>query len=69
MNVSTIEPNMADRYMAKVKSSSQYRLIEGIGCAKVYRITDGKLVVELDWDEDTDVIVTTYNVWPLEKTL
>ena len=63
MNVSTIQRDVADRYIAKIKSSSKYDVTEGWCSVKVYRVTDGKLVVELDWDEDTDVIMSVHQDW------
>lgn len=60
MNISMITQSHKNSLMNQAIESTRYDITQGVGSAKIYRVIDGKLIVELDWDQDTDVILTSH---------
>jgi len=58
MNISTITTNHKDHMLNRAEAIDKFDVTQGVGSARIY--LHGKLIIELDWDQDTDVLMTEH---------
>ena len=58
MSISMISSKHKDHILAKAAASDKYSVSMGTGSAII--MLDSKIIMELDWDQDTDVILKQY---------